>query len=87
MKQFHWLVIVAAPLLITVTYSLAVGPRSAVMDWIILGTSVAVGVAGIWSAPWHRQTQAIVTLAYVPIMGPALAASYLFSQCALRNCL
>lgn len=87
MKHRHWLIIIAAPLLITATYSLLVGPRWAFMDWIVLIVSVAVGAVGIWSAPWRGQTRVIATIAYVPLMGFALAATYLFTQCATGNCL
>ena len=86
MKHRHWLLIVGAPLLL-IGASVVVDNRSALVDWIVLAAAVAVGLAGIWSAPWRTRVRVAASVAYVPVMGVALAAIVLFLECSTGNCL
>ena len=87
MKLLRWLIIIAAPLLCMGGYWLVVGDRSGTLDWVMLVVALAVGLAGIWSARWRIAPKAALTLAYVPLMGAALAASLLALECSTGNCL
>ena len=87
MKHLHWLLIIAAPLLIMSGYWFVIDDRSGLLDWIVLAVAVGVGLVGIWSAPWRSGAQVAATLAYVPMMGIALAAGVLFLECSTGNCL
>lgn len=87
MKHGHWLLIIGAPLLIMGGYWLVIADRSGLLDWIVLAVSVAVGAAGIWSAPWRIAVRVAATLAYVPVMGAALAAGLIILECSTGNCL
>ena len=87
MKHLHWLLIVAAPLLLMSGYWFVIDKRSGWLDWIVLAAAISVGLVGIWSTPWRRKAQVAVTLAYVPVMGLALAAGVLFLECSAGNCL
>ena len=87
MKHLHWLLIVAAPLLLMAGYWLLVHDRSGSMDWMVLALAIAVGLMGIWLAPWRRAAQTAVTVAYVPLMGLALAVCLVAFECSTGNCL
>ena len=87
MKHLHWLLIIAAPLLLMGGYWFTIDDRSGLLDWIVVAVGVGVGLVGIWSAPWRTGAQVAATLAYVPVMGVALAAGVLFLECSTGNCL
>ena len=86
-KPIYWLLIVVAPILVIGGYWLAVDDRSGLLDWIVLAVALVVGLAGIWSAHWRTPAKAALTLAYVPLMGVALAAGLFALECSTGNCL
>ncbi|MGD9714759.1 MAG: hypothetical protein AB7V46_22265 [Thermomicrobiales bacterium] len=83
----HWLLTIVAPPVVMVGYWFFIDDRSGLLDWIVLTVAVCVGLMGIWSAPWRRGVQVAMTLAYVPVMGVALAAGLLALECSTGNCL
>jgi hypothetical protein len=78
---------IAAPALAVGGYWLTVDHRSGPLDWTLLAVALALGVAGIWSAPLRVVTKAAVTFVYVPLMGAALMAGLLAAECSTGNCL
>jgi hypothetical protein len=86
-RHGHWLLIVPAPLLLTGFYWLLVDGRSGGTDWVVMALGVAIGLAGIWSAPWPKAARAGASLAYVPLMGLVLTAYVLALECSTGNCL
>ena len=87
MKPLHWLLTVPAPVFTVASYWWVMNDRSGLLDWIVLAAALAVGISGIWSAHWRSATKAALTLAYVPLMGAALAAGLLALECSTGNCL
>ncbi len=87
MRHRHWLLIVGAPLLLVVGYWLVIDNRSGTLDWIVLGAAVAVGLLGIWLAPWRTWIRLMAAIAYLPMMGVVLAATILGLECSTGNCL
>lgn len=59
--------------------------RSGIVDWVVLVVAVALGVLGIWLAPWRRGNQRIATVVYVPAMSLVLFFSLLFLECSTGN--
>jgi Na+-transporting NADH:ubiquinone oxidoreductase subunit NqrB len=87
MRYRHWLLMFGAPLLIAGAYWAAVEGRSGRLDWLVLVAAAAVGLCGVWSAPWRRWMRVAVALAYVPAMTLALGAAILLLECSTGNCL
>jgi hypothetical protein len=68
-------------------YWLILFDRSGLSDWIALGAALAVGLVGVWLAPWRKEVKATVALPYFGLMGMALLYGLIALECSTGNCL